>query len=88
MLPCFGIFNAQTADAAKWAASAQQLSGTKKVNGMDEIIYVAALPFYAMACFGCWFGMNYGMHMLRRLDQSATETQMTETTSPAATQQK
>lgn len=50
---------------------------------MDEGMIVIALgPFYAMAVYGTWWAMNYGQHKLQRLDQSAQETQLTETTSP------
>ena len=88
MLPCFGIFNAQTADAAKWAASAQRLSVTKRVIVMDDIVIIALAPFYGIAvCATCYVGI-YMSHAAKKLDQSATETQMTETTSPGSTQQK
>lgn len=56
---------------------------------MDEtMVYIALAPFYAMAVWCCWLGIQYTMHKLQKLDESATETQMTETTSPASTQQK
>jgi hypothetical protein len=52
---------------------------------MDEItgaIIVAGMPFYAMTVIAVAYGMSYLGHMLRRIDQSATETGMTETTAP------
>jgi len=56
---------------------------------MDEnIAMIAALPFYGMAVAVTWYGCQFLAHKAQRLDQSATETQMTETTSPGTTQQK
>ena len=49
---------------------------------VDEVIIVAVAPFYAMGVYAAWWGMNYGQHMLRRVDQSATETRDTETVDP------
>jgi hypothetical protein len=46
----------------------------------ETVIIIAALPFYALCAYGAWWIAAYGMHVLRRIDQSATETQMTETT--------
>lgn len=46
---------------------------------MNDLVYLGAAPFYAMAVWACWFGMSYSAHMLRRVDQSATETAATET---------
>lgn len=54
----------------------------------ETIIIIAALPFYALCVYAAWWISAYGMHVLRRIDQSATETQLTETTSPTSTQQK
>jgi hypothetical protein len=54
----------------------------------DTLIMIAALPFYSLCAYAAWWIAAYGMHVLRRIDQSATETQMTETVSPASTQQK
>ena len=56
---------------------------------MDETIGMIALaPFYGMAVAASWYAVSFMAHKMQRLDQSATETQMTETTSPASTQQK
>lgn len=49
---------------------------------MDEMtaaIIVAGLPFYTMAVIAVAYGMSYLGHMLRRIDQSASETGLTET---------
>jgi len=49
---------------------------------MDEIVIVGAValaPVYGFAVWSMWSHASYQMHMLRRLDQSATETGMTET---------
>jgi len=47
---------------------------------MDEsLILVAALPFYALAVYAVWWGMNFGQHMLRRVDESTKKTELTET---------
>lgn len=46
---------------------------------MEEILYVALAPFYAAAVYSTWWGITYGIHIMRRVDQSATETQQTET---------
>jgi len=48
----------------------------------DTIIIIALGPFYAAAVAVTFWGINYGWHMLRRIDQSAQETQVTETTTP------
>jgi len=45
----------------------------------ETIMFIGLAPFYAAAVYSTWWGMSYGMHMLRRVDQSATETQLTET---------
>jgi hypothetical protein len=56
---------------------------------MEEIIGTIALaPFYGIAVAASWYGVAYMAHKLQKLDASATETQLTETTSPASTQQK
>lgn len=55
---------------------------------MDDIVYIAFAPFYAMSVWCSWLAVQYTMHKLQKLDESATETQMTETTSPSSTQQK
>lgn len=49
---------------------------------MDTIMIVALAPFYAAAVACTYWGIAYGWHMLRRIDQSAVETQVTETTTP------
>jgi len=49
------------------------------VKNVDELTIIALAPFYAAAVYSVWWGMVYGMHMLRRIDQSATETKLTET---------
>lgn len=52
----------------------------KEVRNMDEgIIIVAIAPFYAVGVVAVAYAASYSFHMLRRLDQSATETGMTET---------
>lgn len=52
---------------------------------MDELIaavVVASAPIYGFAVWTMWSHASYQMHILRRIDQSATETGMTETTAP------
>jgi len=52
---------------------------------MDEImlaVVVASAPVYGFAIWAMWSHASYQMHILRRIDQSATETGMTETTAP------
>ena len=47
---------------------------------MDESFVIIALaPFYAAAVACTYFGINFGFHMLRRVDESATKTALTET---------
>jgi hypothetical protein len=49
---------------------------------MDEItaaIVIAAVPFYTMGVIAVAYALAFATHMLRRLDQSATETATTET---------
>lgn len=49
---------------------------------MDEFvaaIIIAGLPFYTMSVIAVAYGMSYLGHMLRRIDQSASETGLTET---------
>lgn len=55
---------------------------------MDDIIIVALAPFYTMGVAMTGYACYAIAHKAARMDQSATETQMTETTSPASTQQK
>ena len=46
---------------------------------MEDIIYIALAPFYAIGVIGVAYAAAYSFHMLRRIDQSATETKSTET---------
>ena len=46
---------------------------------MIAVIVIAGLPFYAMTVIAVAYGMSYLGHMLRRIDQSASETGLTET---------
>jgi hypothetical protein len=47
---------------------------------MDELMTMILFgPFYAAGVACTWFGTNYGFHMLRRVDESATKTALTET---------
>lgn len=46
---------------------------------MDEITIVALAPFYAMAVAAVAWAMNFGWHMLRRVDESTKKTELTET---------
>ena len=55
---------------------------------MEELALVAVAPFYGLAVAATAYATIYMFHAAKKLDQSATETQMTETTSPASTQQK
>ncbi len=47
---------------------------------MNDFVVIAMGPFYAAAVAATWYGLSYMSHMLRRVDQSATETVATETT--------
>lgn len=47
---------------------------------MDEFVIIALAPFYAMSVIAVAYALAYTCHMLRRIDQSATETSLTETT--------
>jgi len=50
---------------------------------MDEgMAMVICAPFYASAYVMLFFAVAYGWHMMRRIDQSATETQTTESIVP------
>jgi hypothetical protein len=49
------------------------------VEKLEQIVYVALAPFYAAAVACVYYGLMWGAHTLRRLDQSATETRLTET---------
>ena len=55
---------------------------------MEDLAYIALAPFYGIAVAASWYGVGFLANQIKKLDQSATETQMTETTSPASTQQK
>ncbi|MFA5378859.1 MAG: hypothetical protein WC455_24110 [Dehalococcoidia bacterium] len=55
---------------------------------MEEITIIALAPFYALGVVATAYAAGFAFHQLKKLDASATETQMTETTSPASTQQK
>ena len=55
---------------------------------MEELTIIALAPFYGIAVAASWYGVAYLANQLKKMDASATETQMTETTSPATTQQK
>lgn len=46
---------------------------------MDEITMIALGPFYAAAVAATWWGLNFGWHMLRRVDESTKKTELTET---------
>lgn len=47
---------------------------------MDEAVVMIALgPFYAAAVACVWWGMAFGWHMLRRVDESTKKTELTET---------
>lgn len=50
---------------------------------IDPIVLIALGPFYALAVWSCWLGVNYTMHKLQKMDYSATETQLTETAGPS-----
>ena len=45
----------------------------------DLIVMIALGPFYAAAVAATWWGLNFGWHMLRRVDESTTKTALTET---------
>jgi hypothetical protein len=55
---------------------------------LDGMVIVAMAPFYAAAVGATYYGLAFMAHKLEQMTRSATETQMTETTSPASTQQK
>lgn len=55
---------------------------------MEELTYIALAPFYTIGVAVTGYVAYAIAHKAYRMDQSATETQMTETTSPASTQQK
>jgi len=46
---------------------------------VDGAVIVGLGVAYSTAIAVTWWGISYGQHMLRRVDQSATETAMTET---------
>jgi len=47
---------------------------------MDTLVIVALAPFYALGLIAVSYALAYACHMLRRIDQSATETVATEAT--------
>jgi hypothetical protein len=52
---------------------------------LEDIVIVgaiAAAPVYGFAIWAMWSHASYQMHILSKIDQSATETQTTETISP------
>ena len=49
---------------------------------MEEFTIIALAPFYAMSVIAVAYALAYATHMLRRIDQSAVETQTTETVTP------
>ena len=49
------------------------------MNEVTAAIIIAGAPFYGFAVWAMWSHASYQMHILRRVDQSATETRMTET---------
>lgn len=59
---------------------------------MDGEIVVAIVavgaPALAYIYWQLFLHSSYAAHKLQKIDQSATETKLTETTSPASTQQK
>lgn len=56
---------------------------------MDEnIALIAVAPFYGIAVVCSWYAVQFLAHKTQKFDQSATETQMSETVSPSSTQQK
>jgi hypothetical protein len=51
---------------------------------MDELTMmivggIALGPFYAAGVAATWWGLNFGWHMLRRVDESTKKTELTET---------
>ena len=55
---------------------------------MEDLVIIALGPFYAIGVVATAYAAGFAFHQLKKLDASATETQMTETTSPGTTQQK
>jgi len=77
-----------TIDAVRCTRSGRQWNGTRGRSTMEEITYIALAPFYTMAVAVVGYACYAIAHKAYRMDQSATETQITETTSPGSTQQK
>lgn len=46
---------------------------------VDGAVAIGLGISYCTAMAVMWWGISYGQHMLRRVDQSAAETEMTET---------
>lgn len=55
---------------------------------MEDLAYIALAPFYGIAVAASWYGVAFLANQVKKMDQSASETQMTETTSPSSTQPK
>jgi len=56
---------------------------------MDETLVMIALsPFYALSVAAVAWALNFGWHMLRRVDESTTKTALTETTTGTGTSPK
>ena len=51
----------------------------------DALLLIALAPFYAAAVGVTYWGLNFGFHMLRRVDESAQKTALTETIKSALT---
>ena len=88
MLLSSGGSSAPIGAAASYTLSGRLWSVHEVRTDMDDIIIVALAPFYTMGVAMTGYACYAIAHKAARMDQSATETQMTETTSPASTQQK
>jgi hypothetical protein len=58
------------------------------MSKMEDIVIIALGPFYAIGVVATCYAAGFAFHQLKKLDASATETQMSETVSPSSTQQK
>jgi len=45
----------------------------------EQFVIIAVSPFYAAAVAATWWGLAFGWHMLRRVDESTKKTELTET---------